>query len=154
MHFQKIIKQLNMPERSPFSMKRKWNLVIFWSCNFQMQQLREWEVYIDSKTISTETYAIFKDKILKSSMVFFFFFFFDHILSIWKFPGLGQNLTHSSNPGCCSDNTGSLNHCARWELWLLFLFSFFNFNNWVVYCSSVQINCSRLRGWVEKIIFR
>ena len=32
---------------------------------------------------------------------------------MWKFTGQRSNLCHSSNLGCCSDNTGSLTHCTR-----------------------------------------
>ena len=36
--------------------------------------------------------------------------------SMWKFPGQGSNLCHSSDPSCCSDNTRSLTYCATREL--------------------------------------
>ena len=31
-----------------------------------------------------------------------------HTLGMWKFPGQGSHLCHSSNPSHCSDNAGSL----------------------------------------------
>ena len=43
-------------------------------------------------------------------------FLFGHVLSMRKFPGQGLNLQHSSDPGCCSDNTRFLTHCATKEL--------------------------------------
>ena len=38
----------------------------------------------------------------------FFFFFFGHAHSVWKYPGQGPNLNHSSNQSHNSDNIGSL----------------------------------------------
>ena len=38
------------------------------------------------------------------------------ILGMWKIPGQGLKPCHSSNPSLCSDNTGSLTHCATREL--------------------------------------
>ena len=46
----------------------------------------------------------------------FFFLFSGHAHGIWKFPGQGSNLHHSSDWGHCSDNAGSLNCCATGEL--------------------------------------
>ena len=40
-----------------------------------------------------------------------FFFFFGHTHDIWKF------LYHSSIPSHCSDNKGSLTHCATRRFW-------------------------------------
>lgn len=34
---------------------------------------------------------------------------------MWKFPGQGLNLSHSSNLSSCSDNAGYLTHCATRE---------------------------------------
>ena len=34
------------------------------------------------------------------------------ICCLWKFPGQGPNLHHSSNPSCCNDNTRSLTRCT------------------------------------------
>ena len=45
-----------------------------------------------------------------------FFFFLDHTHGMWKFPGQGLNLRHSSNQSYSSDNTGSLTHWAKREL--------------------------------------
>ena len=41
---------------------------------------------------------------------------------MWKFPGQGLNLCHSSTLSRCSDNTGSLSHCATRELLDVFIF--------------------------------
>ena len=39
---------------------------------------------------------------------------------MWKFLGQGLNLHHSSNPGHCGDNPGSLPSCATGELQFLY----------------------------------
>ena len=39
-----------------------------------------------------------------------------HAPSMWKIPGQGSNLCHSSNLNCCSDNATSLTHWATREL--------------------------------------
>lgn len=36
-------------QRSPFSVKRTWYMVMFWSYTFQTQPLREWGVYFKSR---------------------------------------------------------------------------------------------------------
>ena len=46
----------------------------------------------------------------------FFFFPFGQALSMWKFLGQGLNPCHSSDLNPCSDNAGSLTHCAAREL--------------------------------------
>ena len=56
-----------------------------------------------------------------SGLVWFFWLYY----GMWKFPGQGSNLCHSSDPSGCSDNTGSLTHTTR-EL-IFFYFSFFCF---------------------------
>ena len=43
-------------------------------------------------------------------------FFFSLTCNIWKFPGQGLNLHHSSNPSCCSDSIRSLTHCPTRQL--------------------------------------
>ena len=43
-------------------------------------------------------------------------FFLSHAHGIWKFLGQRWNLHHSNDPSCCSDNAGSLTHCAMREL--------------------------------------
>lgn len=59
-----------------------------------------------------------------------FFFPFGCTWGTWKFPGLGLNPHHSSNPGHCSDNTGSLTHWTTGELqWELFLNQTFFMNH-------------------------
>ena len=45
-----------------------------------------------------------------------FFFFVGHAHGLQKFPDQGLNPHHSSNPRCCSDNTGSLTFCTTREL--------------------------------------
>ena len=47
---------------------------------------------------------------LVREIVSFWGFFFSCTHSMWKFPGQGYHLSHSS------DNTGSLTHCATREL--------------------------------------
>ena len=47
-------------------------------------------------------------EIISESDFFFFFFLFGHIHGMWKFPGKGLNLYHSSDPSHWGDNTGSL----------------------------------------------
>ena len=42
----------------------------------------------------------------------FVLFFFDCACGMWKFLDQGLNPHHSSSPSCCSDNAGSLVHCA------------------------------------------
>jgi len=42
---------------------------------------------------------------------------------MWKFPGLGINPHHSSDPNCCSDNPESLTCCTTRELLHLFIYS-------------------------------
>ena len=37
------------------------------------------------------------------------------IHSMWKFPGQGSNLCHSSNPSHCRDSARSLTHCTTRE---------------------------------------
>ena len=37
-----------------------------------------------------------------------------------KFTGKGSNLSHSSNPSCCSDNAGSLTPCTARKPWHCF----------------------------------
>ena len=45
------------------------------------------------------------------------FFFFGCAHSMWKFPGQGLNLRHSSDPSCRSDNNaGSLTRCTAREI--------------------------------------
>ena len=46
----------------------------------------------------------------------FFFFLFGCTHSMWKFPGLGLNLSHSNNLSCSSDITRSLTCWATREL--------------------------------------
>ena len=46
---------------------------------------------------------------------FSFVFFFGCAHDIWKFLGQGSNPGHSNDLSCCSDNTGSLTHCATRE---------------------------------------
>ena len=41
---------------------------------------------------------------------------FGHTPCLWKFLGQRFNLCRSRNQGHCSDNTGSLTHCAKREL--------------------------------------
>ena len=60
---------------------------------------------------STSLY--FRPVCYKQYIVGFFFFFFGCTHSIWKFPGHGSNLHHSSDSSCCIDNTGSLTHCTQ-----------------------------------------
>ena len=45
--------------------------------------------------------------------------FFGCARGMWKFLGHGLKPCHSSDPGCCSDNAGSLTCCATRELLLL-----------------------------------
>lgn len=45
-------------------------------------------------------------------VIFFFFLFCGRACGMWKFPSWEANLRHSSNPSPCSDNVGSLAHCA------------------------------------------
>ena len=49
--------------------------------------------------------------------------FFGLIRSMLKFLGQGSNLSHSSDPSCCSDNTGSVTSCGTRELPKYILFS-------------------------------
>ena len=49
-----------------------------------------------------------------------FFFLVSHTHGIWKFPGWGSSLHHSSNPSRCSDSTKSLTHCATRKLSIYF----------------------------------
>jgi len=42
-------------------------------------------------------------------------FFLGHVCGMWKFPGQGLNLCHSSDLSYSSDNTGSLTHLAIGE---------------------------------------
>ena len=44
------------------------------------------------------------------------FSFLGHTPCMWNFPGQRWKPCHSSDPGCCSDNTGSLTCCATREL--------------------------------------
>ena len=37
-------------------------------------------------------------------------------LAMWKFPGQGSNVSHNSDPNCCSDNTRFLADCATREI--------------------------------------
>ena len=46
----------------------------------------------------------------------FFFFFFCHTHSMRKLQGRGCNWPHGTDPRHCSDNAGSLTHCAAQEL--------------------------------------
>lgn len=57
-----------------------------------------------------------------SEAVCFVLFFWLHC-TMWKFLGQGSNPHHSSNPSCCSDNTGSLTCCATGEILALFFFA-------------------------------
>ena len=68
------------------------------------------------KTLDGEE-ELYERKRLLFLFFFFFFFFFGHVHHMWKFPGQGWNLHHSSNQ---SDNTGSLTHCVTRELQPLF----------------------------------
>ena len=52
-----------------------------------------------------------------------FFFFPGRAWGMWKFPGQGSNPCHSSNLGCCNNNTRSLADCTTRELHME-LFSF------------------------------
>ena len=48
------------------------------------------------------------------------FSFFGCTCGMWKFPGQGENLHHSGNPHCCSDNAWSLTCCTTRELLAFF----------------------------------
>ena len=48
-------------------------------------------------------------------------FIFSGVHIIWKFPGQGLNLHHSSNPGHCSDDAASLTCCATGNSFFIFL---------------------------------
>ena len=52
------------------------------------------------------------------------FFLFGHAHGMWKFPGQGSNLHHSSNPSCFSDNARPLALCIT--RWLHKCFNFFS----------------------------
>ena len=41
---------------------------------------------------------------------------FGHMHGMWKFLGQGLNLSHSSDPSCCSDSARSLTCCTKWEI--------------------------------------
>ena len=60
-----------------------------------------------------------------SLKIVFVFLFFGYTCSMWKFPGQGQKLRHSSDLSHCSDNAGSLTYCATRELRVLFNFFLF-----------------------------
>ena len=47
---------------------------------------------------------------------------YGHAHSMQKFPGQGPNPCHSREPRQCSDNTGSLTHCAAGEVVYYFLY--------------------------------
>ena len=49
------------------------------------------------------------------SFTFFSIFFWSHTY-MWKFPGQGSKLSHSSSPSCCSNTTRSLACCAPRKL--------------------------------------
>ena len=75
-------------------------------------------------------------------MVFFFLFlFFVCSCGTLKFPAQGLNPCHSSDPSCCSDNSGSLTHCATREL-LMVLF----LRCWK--CSKLGDGCTTLNIWI------
>ena len=52
----------------------------------------------------------------KKSWFFIYPFFLAVPCGMWKFPRQGLNLSHNCNLSLCSDNTGSLTHCAIREL--------------------------------------
>ena len=56
-----------------------------------------------------------KDTIGMSNL-FLLLLLFCHAHSTWEFLGQRWNLQHSSNPGHCSDNVGSLTYCATGEV--------------------------------------
>ena len=53
---------------------------------------------------------------VSSTLLLLLLLLFGHIHSMWKVPGQGSHLSHSSNPSWCRDNAGSLIHCATGEL--------------------------------------
>ena len=57
---------------------------------------------------------------------FVLFYFVGPICSMCKFPGEGSNPCHSNDRSCCSDNAGSLTHCATRELQMESFFFFFH----------------------------
>ena len=57
---------------------------------------------------------------LRKLVILILFFGCTH--GMQNFPGQGLNPSHSSDPGHCSDNTGSLTHCATRELLVFCLF--------------------------------
>ena len=57
---------------------------------------------------------------LRKLVILILFFGCTH--GMQNFPGQGLNPSHSSDPGHCSDNTGSLTHCATRKLLVFCLF--------------------------------
>ena len=60
-------------------------------------------------------------------------YIFGHTHSMWKFLAQGSNLSHSSNPSCCSGNAGSLTCCVPQENTYIFKVCLF----WSSHCGSV-----------------
>ena len=86
------------------------------------------------------------------------FFFFYHICSMWKFPGEGLNLCHSSDPSHCSVHARSLTHCTTGELavpqkpFLDFLLCSTDLSIWTQqHASSLNIALHFVLPTVEKI---
>ena len=71
----------------------------------------------------------------------FLFFFFSFWPCMWKFPGQGSNLSHSSDPNHSSDNARSLTHYPTRELPLkAFFYSSFIF--WLRGIQGSDSSCS------------
>ena len=56
------------------------------------------------------------DPSLEDSLMITFLGGYAYACGMWKFPGQGSNLCHSSSLGCSSDHAGSLTHCTTREL--------------------------------------
>ena len=74
-----------------------------------------------------DTHAAVVEKVGKHWLKQTFFWGGAHTCSMWKFPGQGLNLYHSSSLSCCSDNVGFLTFCTTRKLpdWLFKLTSSF-----------------------------
>ena len=92
----------------------QWVFVDYSLANFQIDGLlvQILSIFSIAVRIFSKHLSLFTSTIKKT------FFFLGYACGLWKFPGQGSNPCHSSDPGCCSDNSRSLTCCATRKLLL------------------------------------
>ena len=107
----------------------------------------------DPQRLRLSLCVAFRKHAVLDSWVFLFSFSFLGTRTMWKFPGQGSKLCHTSDPNCCSDNDRSLTHCAARNSWRLFLFSFLPLFFYFIFClfraTLAEYGSFQARGWIR-----